>query len=100
MAPRKTIDQVNAQAGSRLLLHAIKRNVERVERRYRNKRTRELCQQFAHLCDEGLRMLDEDKSFAVFMSWQPTLPDYESTDEAYGDSFVEEINQEPKEYPF
>lgn len=76
--------QDKSLAGSRLLLHAMKRNVDRVEQRYRDKRTRELCQQVAHLCDEGLRMLSEGKLFGIFMSWQPTLPDYETDDTEYG----------------
>lgn len=75
--------QLTAQAGSRLLFHAIKKNVERVERRYRNTKTRERCSQMANLCDEALRMIEEGKEFAVFLSWQPSLPDYETTDDAY-----------------
>lgn len=70
--------------GSKLLFHAMKRNVERVERRYRDSVTREHCQAIAQLCDEALRMIGEGKRFTVFLSWQPTLIDYSESDIAYG----------------
>lgn len=82
------------KAGMKLLMYAMKRNVDRVERRYRNKGTRQLCQSFASLCDEVLRYIEDDHEFTVFVAWQPQLPDYSTDDVAYGEEDTEDA------YPF
>jgi len=75
----------NGRAGIKLLVTAMKRNIERVESRYRNKQTREVCQQMAQLCDGIWEAIDEDRPFTVYLGKQLTLnfsfPDEPSRDE-------------------
>lgn len=83
MAKKKVLYNAGATAGMKLLAFAIKRNVERVERRYRNEETRALCQAFAAAADAVLEHVEEQRRFAIIVAFQPELWDYETDDEAY-----------------
>lgn len=68
-------------AGLKLLAFAVKRNVDRVERRYRNKATREACQQLAALADGIIECAETGVAFSVFIGRQLSLPDNEAEEE-------------------
>jgi len=76
--------QENGKAGIKLLVTAVRRNIERVESRYRNKQTREVCQALSQLCDGMWEALEEDRPFTVYLGKQLSLnfafPDEPSRD--------------------
>lgn len=72
-------------AGLKLLANAIKRNVERVERRYRNKATREACQAMAAAADAIIQHAETQRRFAVYVAFQPSLLDYADNDALYAE---------------
>jgi len=61
------------RAGIKLLITAMRKEVERVENRYRNKQTREVCQAVASLCDGMWEALTEDRPFTVYLGKQLAL---------------------------
>jgi len=96
----------NGRAGIKLLVTAMRRNIERVESRYRNKQTREVCQQMSQLCDGMWEAIDEDRPFTVYLGKQLALkfsfPDEPSRDEPNSvgfDNMAEErYTPTPEEY--
>jgi deoxycytidylate deaminase len=81
---KRTIYSPSEVAGLKLLATAIKRNVERVERRYRNKATREACQAMAAAADAIIQHAEHQRHFTVYVAFQPGLIDYETDDSEYG----------------
>jgi len=69
---KKHYDQ-QGRAGIKLLVTAMKRNIERVENRYRNKQTRETCQSLSMLLDGIWEALEEDRPFTVYLGKQLSL---------------------------
>lgn len=91
---RETKKSVKSAAGRKLLLHAMKRNVASVERRYRDEPTRHLCNQVSQACDLALQCIESGRNFEVYVAWQPNLPDYDTNDEEYGKE------SHPDQWPF
>jgi len=81
---KKVVYTPQEVAGLKLLAFAIKRNVERVERRYRNRATREACQALALAADAIIEHAEGQARFTLFVAHQPTWFDYSSSDVAYG----------------
>lgn len=73
------------KAGMKLLAFAIKRNVDRVERRYRNQATRELCQGIAATCDLIIDYVERDVLFTIYVGTYPSLPNFFDDDVAYSE---------------
>jgi len=69
----KTYYTEEGRAGIKLLVTAMRRNIDRVERRYRNKQTREACQAMAALCNGVFEALEEDRPFTVYLGKQLSL---------------------------
>lgn len=69
----KTHYSGQGRAGIKLLVTAVRRNVERVENRYRNKQTREVCQSLSALCDGIWEALEEDRPFTLYLGKQLPL---------------------------
>lgn len=81
-------------AGIKLLITAMRRNIERVESRYRNHQTRETCRALAAACDVMWQALEEDRPFTVYVGKQLSL------EFVFGDREVEIIPfSEPYETP-
>lgn len=81
-------------AGMRLLCFAVKRNTDRVRRRYRNDATQHLCGLFEKACDDVLQCVEQQRAFDVFVVYQTAMFDYVTDDTAYGE------DDPPPDYPF
>jgi len=80
---RKVLYGTAEAAGMKLLAFAIKRNVERVERRYRNAETRMLCQVMANVADTIIEHVENQRAFTVYVAHQAPIPDFFETDDWY-----------------
>jgi len=71
------------KAGMKLLAWAVKRDVDRVERRWGNQGTREFCQAVETMMDAVLAAIERDELFVLYMARQPILRNFEESDDFY-----------------
>jgi len=72
-------------AATKLLAFAIQRNVQAVQRRYPKHARLAVFQQITALTDTLIENASRGQEINIMVYWQPSLPDFESDDNAYGD---------------
>jgi len=94
----KTYYSEQGRAGIKLLITEMRKEVERVERRYRNKHTRETCQAIFSLCDSMWEALLEDRPFTIYLGKQLSLNfvfgESGEGEEPFSDPFEYELSPE------
>lgn len=92
MSARETriLNQPTAIAGTKLLAFAMQRNVLKVRERYKaDQQVVDLCYQVWALTETMLEHAENQIPFQITVSWQPPLPSFGESDEAYGEGYPE-----------